>query len=328
MGNPFADDPIPDWITPEVLKKHQGQVGAHKAMNVSMFSDQVEPFGQMLPEGTITTPPKIEDMHDLRQIFDGYDLGIRRADDHFGILLEALEKKGVLDDLVIIISSDHGENFGELGIYAEHGSADQPTTHIPMIIRWPGMKSGHVDDGLHYNLDLLPTLVEILNIDPTPPMQKRMGRKIEPNWDGQSYANALHNGESCGQEYLVLSQCCHVCQRSVRFDHWLYMRTYHDGYHLFPDEMLFDIEKDPYEQHNLAESHPEVCLKALAFLNEWHDEMMLTMESQVDPLWTVMKEGGPFHVRGQLKKYCELLEGTPREWAIAELKKRHPQEFA
>ena len=52
-----------------------------------------------------------------------------------------------------IISSDHGENFGELGIYAEHGSADQPATRIPMIVRWPGMKSGHVDDGLHYNLD-------------------------------------------------------------------------------------------------------------------------------------------------------------------------------
>ena len=106
------------------------------------------------------------------------------------------------------------------------------------------------------------------------------------------------------------------------------MRTYHDGYHLFPNEMLFDLESDPYEQFNLAESHPEICLQALAHLNEWHDEMMGTMDSQVDPLWTVMQEGGPFHARGQLKKYTELLEGTPREWAIEELKKRHPQEFA
>lgn len=328
MGNPFADDPLPDWIMPEVLEGHQQLVGAHKALNINMFSDEVDPFSQMLPEGTITTPPKIENMDDLRQIFDGYDLGIRRADDHVGIILNALDEKGVLDDLVIIFSSDHGENLGELGIYAEHGTADQITTRIPMIIRWPGMKSGHVNDGLHYNLDLLPTLVEILDIDPTPPFARMRGYKITPNWDGKSYATALKGGEECGWEYLVVSQCCHVCQRAVRFDKWIYIRTYHDGYHLFSDEMLFDLKDDPHEQFNLAKAHPEICRQAVAYLNEWHDEMMRTMDSPIDPLWTVMREGGPFHARGQLKKYCELLEGTPREWAIAELKKRHPREFS
>ena len=60
-------------------------------------------------------------MRDLKQMFDGYDCGIRQADIHAGMLFEALEKQGVMDDLVIIISSDHGENMGELGAYAEHG---------------------------------------------------------------------------------------------------------------------------------------------------------------------------------------------------------------
>jgi len=54
---------------------------------------------------------------------------------------------------------------------------------------------------------------------------------------------------------------------------------------------------------------------------------MMTMQNDTDPLWTVMKEGGPYHARGQLKKYCEHLKKTGREWAIPELQKRHPREF-
>jgi hypothetical protein len=55
--------------------------------------------------------------------------------------------------------------------------------------------------------------------------------------------------------------------------------------------------------------------------------MMMTMPYDTDPLWTVMREGGPYHARGHLKKYCEYLEKTGRSWAIPELRKRHPQEF-
>ena len=57
----------------------------------------------------------------------------------------------------------------------------------------------------------------------------------------------------------MLSQCAHVCQRGVRFGPWMYVRTYHDGYHLFPDEMLFDVVGDAHEQHDLAPTRPEVC---------------------------------------------------------------------
>ena len=66
-------------------------------------------------------------------------------------------------------------------------------------------------------------------------------------------------------------------------------------------------------------------------LNEWHDSMMASMTGSTpydtDPLWTVMKEGGPFHARGHLRSYCERLEATGRGWAVEELKARHPREF-
>jgi hypothetical protein len=56
-------------------------------------------------------------------------------------------------------------------------------------------------------------------------------------------------------------------------------------------------------------------------------EMMQTMPDAPDPLCTVMKEGGPYHFSGQLRSYCDFLRKTGRDWAIPELKKRHPEEF-
>ncbi|MFD2878382.1 hypothetical protein ACFTAO_23865 [Paenibacillus rhizoplanae] len=91
--------------------------------------------------------------------------------------------------------------------------------------------------------------------------------------------------------------------------------------------MLFHLEEDSHEQHNVAAAHPEVCREAVYRLNEWHDGMMRTMPYDTDPLWTVMKEGGPYHAKGQLKAYAHRLEETGRGHAIPELMKRHPREF-
>ncbi|KPL07703.1 sulfatase, partial [bacterium SM23_57] len=104
MGNPFSEDPIPEWITEEVLAGHQKLVGPHKARNINMFNDKLDPFSKKLPAGTILTPPQINNIEDLTQLIDGYDIGIRRADDHVGIILDALKERGVWEDLVIIIS--------------------------------------------------------------------------------------------------------------------------------------------------------------------------------------------------------------------------------
>ena len=133
-------------------------------------------------------------MADLRRLIDGYDCGIRYMDEHIGQLLAALEEAGVMDDLAIIISSDHGENLGELGIYGEHGTADHITCRIPLIIRWPGGAQGGVDDGLHYNLDLGPTLAELLG-RPAAALGRRELR------------SAITRRADCGREHLVLSQC-------------------------------------------------------------------------------------------------------------------------
>ena len=93
--------------------------------------------------------------------------------------------------------------------------------------------------------------------------------------------------------------------------------------------MLFNIKADPHEQNNLAKERSELCKEAVYKLNQWHDEMMKTMHisCDVDPLWTVIKEGGPYHAKGALAEYCKYLKKTERAWAIPELKRRYPGEF-
>src|SRR5690625_3816730 len=103
-------------------------------------------------------PGELKNMDDVRKMVDGYDTGIRYMDENIGKVFRALEKQGVMDDLIIIITADHGENMGELGIYGEHSTADDITCRIPMIVRWPGMMEGHVDEDLHYHIDFAPTV--------------------------------------------------------------------------------------------------------------------------------------------------------------------------
>lgn len=177
-----------------------------------------------------------------------------------------------------------------------------------------GLHSGHVDKGLHYHLDLPPTMAELL------------GLQQAPSWDGRSYADSILTGEDTGRDSLIISQCAHVCQRSVRFDEWLYIRTYHDGYHLFDKEMLFHIKDDIHELHNLAPARPDICREAAYRLLDWHDQMMMSMEHDVDPLWTVIREGGPYHAKGNLSEYAERLIESGRGRYVEELRKRHPQE--
>ncbi|HPJ20798.1 MAG TPA: sulfatase [Clostridia bacterium] len=308
FGNPFKDEPLPEWLTEDVLKAQENKTGPHSMLDIHMYD--ADPWPDY-PD----YPGSISGMDSARIMMDGYDTGIRYMDGHIGGIINLLKESGVWEDTAVIVTSDHGENMGELGIWGEHATADTITPKIPMIIKWPGKMKGTRDAGLHYNLDLGPTLAELL------------GRNAMPSWQGRSYAGAVESGEDSGRSELILEQCAHVCQRSVRFDEWLYIRTYHDGYHLFPKEMLFNVKEDPHELKDLAKDKPDVCREAVWRLQNWHDEMMALRSDSKDPLWSVMHEGGPFHARGFMKKYLDRLRETGRVSGIEELVRRHPKEM-
>ncbi|HVX18521.1 MAG TPA: sulfatase [Acidimicrobiales bacterium] len=297
FGNPFEGDPIPAWYTEDVRARHWGLPGPHSAQEP--FGFRPDEFG----DAGARQPIDLADLPAVKVMFDGYDVGIRYADDHVGRVLSKLDEVSALDDTLVMVASDHGEGFGELGVYADHQAADEATAHIPMILRGPGVPVG-VDRSLHYHLDVGATVTELAGA--TPPAV----------WDGTSFAAALRDGREEGREFLVTSQGAWSCQRGLRTGDHLYLRTMHSGYHDWADEMLFDLSTDPHEQHDLAGERPELVMAASQQLDRWITEQLAASVDHVDPLVIVMAEGGPFHTRGRLRAYLERLRTTGRgQWA-------------
>ena len=309
-GDPFAGEPIPAWYTEETRQRHWALPGPHSAQEMIGFAPRSRRFPRQ--------PLVADDMTQVRAMFDGYDTGVRYADDHVGRWLNALADAGVLDDTAVMITSDHGETLGELGTYCDHHFADEHTAHVPMILHWPGVhgaEGGRTAGGLHYQLDMAATVVELA------------GGTVPAAWDGESFAADLRSGaEPCGRDHLVLSHGAWTAQRAVRSRDWLYLRTHHDGFHGLPEQLLFDLATDPHEQHDLAGARPERCAEADNLLASWRDDALSRSRTGVDPLDVVLAEGGPWHVRGRLLEYADRLRATGRgEWADV-LLNRHPRE--
>ncbi len=322
-GDPFADAPLPPWLTEEVRAQHWSRPGPHSPQEATGYDPRELPAMLKVLSAAWNVPPGwledlkrqpgvIASMEDVRKMFDGYDTGVRYADDHVGRLLNQLADLGVYDDTAVMISSDHGETLGELSIYGDHHTADEFTSHLPLILKWPGATTaGTVDAGFHYQVDIAATVLELLDL------------RVPTNWDGVAFADALRAGGETGRDHLVLSHGAHTAQRSARFDDWLYMRTYHDGFHAFDDVMLFDLASDPFEQHNVAAAHPDMCARGQAMLEGWHAEMMATATHPVDPFDTIAAEGGPSHTVGHAEPYMARLRATGRgDWAD-DLERKH-----
>lgn len=303
FGNPFADSPAPEWHTEQVRQANWDSYGPHSAHEVTHFDDS--------PNNWPRHVCRIDSMEAWKRWIDGYDCGIRYMDSHIGMLLDALEEAGVLDDLVIMVSSDHGENQGELNVYGDHQTADLITSRVPLLVRWPGITQPRVDTGFHYQGDWAATMVELL------------GGEVPACWDVSSFASAFRANQETGRDYLVVEQAAWSCQRTVLWDNWCLINTYHDGLKNFPPVMLFNAAEDPHETNNLAAERPEVVSQGLARLAEWQGQMMLTSRSGIDPLFQVISEGGPLHTRGQLGRYCERLRATGRGHHADALEARH-----
>jgi len=300
-GNPFENDPPPSWITQDIIDEHRKSYGPRSARDLLGFEEEEKFFLKAFPR---IKSSEIKNLEDFKNWIDGYDVGIRYADDFIGKIIRILENLEIYDDTLIIISADHGESQGELNVYGDHATADHFVNRIPMIIRWPGKGWNKEFDNLIYQADISATIARGLR------------KKIPNSWDGKSFYQEIENNDDFGRDYLIISQNAWSSQRTVIFDKWTMISTYHTGLKDFPEIMLFDRENDFHMLDNLAEKRDDMVTQASKYLNEWHQQMMSTSESQIDPLWTVWQEGGPSHCRGMLDKYIKRLKNTSRDHLI------------
>jgi choline-sulfatase len=298
-GEPFAaaDEPGSDWLSEERIEHHRSVYGPHSAREVSGYKPDTR---EDLPRDLV----EIRNRSDYLQWINGYDTGIRYADMWIGKIIDQLKADGLYEETVIIVSSDHGENQGELGIYGDHHTADHITCRVPYILRFPGLAGNdRIDRAMHYQSDLSATVLELL------------GLKVPREWDGISFAQSLKVGQEKGREEIIVSNMAWSCQRGVIWDNWLAIHTYHTGFKAFPRHMLFNVQDDPHETTNLAGKHPEIMASGLQKLEKWHTEMLQSVPRRFDPLWTVMQEGGSFHANNNgkdFKDYIDRLRSTGR----------------
>ena len=230
-----------------------------------------------------------------------FDSNLKQADSWVGRLFTTLEDLELENKTLVIISSDHGENQGELQVFGDHATACHIVNRVPMIIKWPKKKWKRQYDSLIYATDIAATLIE------------GVGKKVPKFWDGKSIYNEIENGEEFGRNYLVISQNAWTCQRAVRFGNWTLIRTYHTGLIKYPEIMLYDFENDFHMTNDLAAVRPEIVGKGLQLLEEWYTQMIKSSPSTKDPMWTVIEEGGPFHVRERITAYLKRTKRSDRE---------------
>ncbi len=120
-----------------------------------------------------------EELAHVRALYDG---DIRGNDDHIGELIAALKERGLLDRTLVVITSDHGEEFREHGRF-EHGqSLHNELLHVPLAMRLPGVvPSGKRVAAPVSGLDVMPTILEIAGLTANPDVQ---GRSLVPLMQG------------------------------------------------------------------------------------------------------------------------------------------------
>jgi len=117
---------------------------------------------QLYTPGEIPVPGYLPDTPNVRRELAHYYMSVSRADDCLGETLRALSESGQADDTVVVFLSDHGMPFPLAKTCLYHHS-----TRTPWMVRWPGqVKAGsHDSDHMISALDLLPTLLDIAEID-------------------------------------------------------------------------------------------------------------------------------------------------------------------
>jgi N-acetylglucosamine-6-sulfatase len=167
------------------------------------------------------------------------------VDEGLASLRRALEERGILDNTVIVFTSDNGEFFGAHGLTTEIRLPYEDALRVPLFIRYPPLvRAGVAIDRLALNIDLAPTLIELAGGTPRPEIQ---GRSLVPLLRGSAAGwrrSALYELTSEEQTFPWLVNASYRAIRMGRYKyiHWLGREGV--------DE-LYDVERDPFEMTNL-----------------------------------------------------------------------------
>ncbi|MGH3322348.1 MAG: sulfatase-like hydrolase/transferase, partial [Streptosporangiaceae bacterium] len=189
------------------------------------------------------------------QHLGGYFGMVRRLDEAFGRLLDALTSLALTDRTIVLVTSDHGCHFRTRNAEYKRSIHDA-SIRVPALLGGPGFDRGSLVEDLVSTVDLTPTLLDAAGLSVPPRMQ---GRSVLPLLRGER--------ETWPEEVFIQVSEDRVA-RGVRTHRWKYAAVAPDadpvadeGAARYVEAFLYDLRHDPYELTNLVgfASHQEVA---------------------------------------------------------------------
>jgi choline-sulfatase len=197
----------------------------------------------------------------VRHSRQGYYGSVTHVDEEVGRILEALEKRGWLDDTLILFTADHGDMTGDHNLWRK-SYAYEASAHIPMLVRW-SRTAGSAASARRGQVPAEP--VELRDVLPT--FLDAAGITVKQQLEGRSLLSLVRGDTTNWRKYIDLEHnICYSPENNWsaltdgRFKYIFHAR---DG-----EEQLFNLERDPNELNDLAPL-PEHA----GTLNEWRGRM-------------------------------------------------------
>ncbi len=219
---------------------------------------------------------------DVRHGNEKYAAMVESVDEAIGRVVAALEKAGILDQTLIIFSSDNGglepQATTNLPLRQGKGTIYEGGVRVPTIIRWPEKaKAGSISEEPIITVDFLPTIAEATGIE------------MPENIDGRSLLPLLENPESATLHrdaifwhYPHYHMMGGIPHSAVRMGDWKLIERHGEE----PGLELYHLAEDIHEDHNLAASDPERAKSMQRRLHEWResvDAQMPVVNPDYDP---------------------------------------------
>lgn len=201
-------------------------------------------------------PPGITDKD---YVIAQYDGAIAYMDAAIRTIFTALAQLGILDETIVVINGDHGETLYDHECWFDHHGTYDNVLHVPLIIRYPGkIAAGRRVAGFTQHKDLVPTILELAEIDRTPFTFE--GRSLLPLVTGEvpSYESEFY-----------ITECTWMRKHGWRTPHWKLIRALEPDFHFKPPVELYNLVEDPDENHNLAESQPQIVEYLTERMEAW-----------------------------------------------------------
>jgi arylsulfatase A-like enzyme len=220
----------------------------------------------------------LDAMPNLDYIADLYDAEVAYLDFEIGRLFNHLGHHGLLEDTVVVLFGDHGENMTEHDSWFDHAGLYDSVVHVPLIIWGPGRVPVVQSRAMVALVDVLPTLLEVLGL---PEAGTVNGRSLLPLMRGDT---------SVHRDAIMLSEATWQASRGVRTERWKFIKYLQTTIYGRDGVELYDLAADPAEQTNVAAQHPEVVADLSDRLQHW---VSAQLGGRPDPMYSVIDAGLP-----------------------------------